>query len=292
MTERMVEANGIELWCEDFGTLGDPAILLIMGAGGQGIIWPDDFCRALAAGGRHVIRYDNRDTGQSTCFDFATHPYTAADVARDAIGLLDTFGIERAHVVGASMGGMIAQTLAIEHPERVRTLVSMMSTPLGQGFVRMMSGESGPLPSPSPRVVEALAAQGSDAPATREEQIEAAVDMARLIAGDRDPFDEAATRALEARMTARAKNPEAAVNHILAIGASKDRTEDLSRIATPTLVIHGTEDPCLPLPHGQATADAVPGARLLVIEGMGHSIPVFARQQIVDAILEHTADND
>jgi pimeloyl-ACP methyl ester carboxylesterase len=290
MTVRTVEANGVEIWCEDFGAPGDPAILLIMGAGGQAILWPDDFCRALAAGGRHVIRYDNRDTGQSTCFDFATHPYTLEDLSRDAAALLDAFGIERAHVVGASMGGMIAQTLAIEQPERVRTLVSIMSTPLGGGFTRLLDGESGLLPPPSPRVTEAMAAFAAEAPRTAEERIEAGVSIARALAGGGDPFDEAAARELQTRLTARERNPDAAMNHILAVRASKDRMEALAYIAIPTLVIHGTEDLSLPLPHGRATADAIPDSRLLEIEGMGHAIPVFARQRIVGAILEHTRD--
>ena len=289
MTERTVKANGIEIWCEDFGAASDPAVLLVMGAGGQGILWPDEYCRALAADGRRVIRYDNRDTGQSTCVDFSQHPYTVEDLARDAIGVLDALGVEQAHVVGASMGGMIAQTLAIEYPQRVLTLVSIMSTPLGQGFTRLMSGETGSLPGPSPRVTEALAAHGPGGSATREERIEATVNIARMLAGGRDPFDEAVTRMLEARLWARARNPDAGMNHILAVSASKDRMEGLAGLAIPTLVIHGTDDLSLPLPHGRATAEAIPGARLLVIEGMGHALPIFARQQLVDAILDHTA---
>ncbi len=289
MTERTVKANGIEIWCEDFGDAGDPALLLVMGAGGQAILWPDEFCAALAAGGRHVIRYDNRDTGQSTCFDFAKDPYTLADMAQDAVGVLDAFGIRRAHVVGASMGGMIGQTLAIEHPQRVLTLTSIMSTPLAPGMAQIIGGGSGPLPGPSPRVLEAIAAQTSNPPRTLEERIESSVGLWRALAGSGEPFDEAAVREREARIQARAKNPDAAQNHGLAIGASKDRREGLSRLAIPTLVIHGSDDGILPLPHGRATADAIPGARLLVIEGMGHDFPMFARKRILEAILEHAS---
>ena len=125
----MVRANGIEIWAEDFGEPRNPAVLLVMGAGGQGILWPDEFCAALVAAGHYVIRYDNRDTGQSTCVEFAKAPYTLSDMARDAVGVLDAFGVERAHVMGASMGGMICQTLAIEHAGRLRSMTSIMSSP-------------------------------------------------------------------------------------------------------------------------------------------------------------------
>jgi pimeloyl-ACP methyl ester carboxylesterase len=287
MTERIVRVNGIEIWCEDFGRPGDPALLLVMGATAQGILWPDELCRSLATGGRHVIRYDNRDTGQSTCFDFAKQPYTLADMARDAVGLLDAFEISRAHVVGASMGGMIGQTLAIDHPERVRTLTSIMSSPAAPGIGEMTGGAASELPGPAPRVLEAIAAQKPNP--TREERIEAAVRLWRALSGSGEPFNEAEVREREALVLSRAKNPDAALNHGLAVGMSPDRREALRKVKIPTLVIHGTDDPILPLPHGQATADAIPGARLLVIEGMGHDFPTYARARILDAILEHTA---
>src|SRR5436190_11031502 len=120
MAEKTVQANGVEIWTEDFGDPADPTILLIMGAGGQAILWPDPLCTSLVAGGRHVIRYDNRDVGQTTSHaDFSAHPYTIGDMAADAVAVLDAYGVERAHIVGASMGGMIAQTVALEHPGRV-----------------------------------------------------------------------------------------------------------------------------------------------------------------------------
>jgi pimeloyl-ACP methyl ester carboxylesterase len=290
MPERTVGANGIEVWCEDFGSPRDPALLLVMGAGGQGILWPDEFCAGLASGGRYVIRYDNRDTGQSTCVDFARSPYTLADMARDAIGLLDALGIERAHVAGASMGGMIAQTLAIEHGDRVRTLTSIMSSPLGRsGMEAILDPARATLPGPAPKVMEVLQASAQSPPRTRDERIAQALRLWRALAGSGEPFDEAAVREREARVFARARNPDAAQNHQLAIGASPDRTEALRGVTTPTLVIHGAEDPILPLAHGRATADAIPGAKLLVIEGMGHDLPPRAAKRIAQAILEHTA---
>jgi pimeloyl-ACP methyl ester carboxylesterase len=290
MPVQVVKANGIEVWCEDFGNPRDPALLLVMGAGGQAIHWPDDFCEALAARGRYVIRYDNRDTGQSTCFDFAACPYTLHDMALDAVGVLDAFGIERAHVVGASMGGMIAQTLAIEHPQRLLTITSVMSSPLARSATEgIFTGRGGALPGADPKVVELVLSQAAKPPRTPEERVAAAIAMWSVLAGTGEPFDEAEARAREERVFARAKSPDAANNHGLAIGASPDRTEALRGVATPTLVIHGADDPILPLAHGRATADAIPGARLLVIEGMGHDVPRGVRKRVADAIVEHTA---
>lgn len=290
MAERTVRANGIELWSETFGSPRDPALLLVMGAGGQGILWPDELCRALADVGRHVIRYDNRDTGQSTCFEFATAPYTLADMARDAVGLLDAFGIEHADVVGASMGGMISQTLAIEHPARVRTLTSIMSTPLAASIMRiMLGGEQGSLPGPEPKVMAVAMANAGNPPRTPEERVERAIAMWRAVAGSGEPFDEAAVRARETRILARARNPDAAQNHQLAIAASPDRNDALRGLRVPTLVVHGADDPILPLPHGRATAELIPGAKLLVIEGMGHDFPAHAQKRMVEEIAAHIA---
>jgi pimeloyl-ACP methyl ester carboxylesterase len=289
MAVRTVRANGIEIWTEDFGSPRDPALLLVMGASAQALLWPDEFCASLASAGRHVIRYDNRDTGQSTCFDFATSPYTLADMARDAVGVLDALDVERAHVVGASMGGMIGQTLAIEHGARLRTLTSIMSSPSGASIMKAMLGGGGSaLPGPEPKVMAAAQAAAANPPRTTAERIDAAVRLWRALSGSGEPFDEAAIRERESQMQARAKNPDAAQNHQFAIAASPDRDESLRRVTTPTLVIHGSEDPILPLPHGRATAEAIPGAKLLVIEGMGHDIPPRAQKRITQAIVEHT----
>jgi pimeloyl-ACP methyl ester carboxylesterase len=290
MPERLVSANGIEICCEDFGDPADPSVLLVMGASTQSIHWPDDFCAALVAGGRHVIRYDNRDTGRSTCFDYGKHPYTLADMALDALGVLDAFGIERAHLVGASMGGMIGQILAIEHRERLRTLTAMLSTPSSASFIRGWTSEEDlPLPPPAPRFLEWIGAHAADPPKTPEGRIAASVQMWRVLAGSAQPFDEAAVRVREARVEARAVNPGAEMNHPAAIAASPDRFEALRGVTTPTLVIQGSEDPIFSLPHGRALAEAIPGARLLVIDGLGHELPPWASQRIAQAILEHTA---
>ena len=291
MTERVVQANGIDIWTETFGDAANPTILLVMGATAQGILWPEEFCELLVRGGRHVIRYDNRDTGQSTTFDFAANPYTIADLARDAVGVLDAYGVDAAHAVGASMGGMIVQTLAIEHPTRVRTITSIMSSPGGAAVASGIAGDAEPvaLPGPEPKVIEAMAAMMTNPPSTREERIAAGVAMSKALSGPLDPRSDDELREFEARVLDRATNPDAARNHGLAVMASPDRSAALADVTTPTLVIHGTADPILPFPHGEATAKAIPGATLLTIDGMGHDLPRAAWPTIVDAILEHTA---
>ena len=286
--ERIVRANGIEIWAEDFGEPRNPAVLLVMGAGGQGILWPDELCAALVDAGHYVIRYDNRDTGQSTCVEFAKAPYTLSDMARDAVGVLDAFGVQRAHVMGASMGGMICQTLAIEHAGRLRSMTSIMSSPGGAGIMAaMMGGGNARLPGPAPKVMELMRASLEKPPRTTEERIDAGVALWRTLAGGGEPFDEPTVRAREALIQARAKNIDAAQNHQLAIASSPDRDEPLRSVRTPALVIHGSDDPILPLPHGRATADAIPGAKFLVIEGMGHDMPPGAQKRILEAFLEH-----
>lgn len=290
MSEHMVKGNGIEIWTEDFGNPSDPAVLLVMGASAQGIFWPEEFCEQIVAAGRHVIRFDNRDTGQTTCFDFASDPYTVADMALDAVGVLDAYDIERAHVVGASMGGMICQTLAIDHPERVISLTSIMSSPSGGSVAQAMQGDEAEdaLPPPTKEVIEAGMASVLKPATNREERIEQRLHMFGILAGSLAPYDEAAGRALFEREHDRARNWDAQNNHGLAVGASPDRRSSLGSVKLPALVIHGTEDPILPYEHGVATAKAIPGCELVTIEKMGHDMPAAAWPRIIGAIVEHT----
>jgi pimeloyl-ACP methyl ester carboxylesterase len=283
MSERTIKANGIELWTEDFGKRTDPALLLIMGASAQGIQWPESFIARLVDRSFYVIRYDNRDTGQSTCFDFAEAPYTLGDMAKDAVGLLDAYDVPRAHVAGASMGGMIAQTLVIEHPARVRSATIIMSSPL--------SGiDGGPdLPGPDPKWLENFMALAAAPLETAEQQIEMRAQLFANLAG-RIPPDLEAIREVATREVARAKNFAAQNNHSLAIGASQppDRRPLLANTRTPTLVIHGTDDPILPYAHGKAIAEAIPGSELITLEGAGHDLPESMWDTIVDGIVAVT----
>jgi pimeloyl-ACP methyl ester carboxylesterase len=269
-------ANGIAIEYETFGDSASPPVLLIMGLGGQLIRWDTTFCAALADAGYFVIRFDNRDVGLSTWLDDlapAPPPYSLVDMADDAAGLLDALGIRAAHVVGASMGGMIAQTFAITHPERTLTLVSIMST----------TGDRG-VGQPTP---EALAALMSPRPATREEAIELGVKVSLVVGSPGFPSDEQRERDRVAASFDRANHPEGFARHLAAINSQPDRTEALGNVRVPTLVIHGAADPLVTPSGGQATADAIPGARLKLVPGMGHDLPPELFGELVDDLSAH-----
>ncbi len=286
-----VKTNGIELVCDTFGDRAARPLLLIQGLGMQMIAWDDEFCAALADRGYWVIRFDNRDIGLSTKFDAAgvpdipnmirlqvigkpvQSPYTLTDMAEDTAGLLDALGIKSAHVVGISMGGMIAQTLATCHPERVRTLTSIMSS----------SGAPG-LPGPKPQVTWILVAP---TPTDRAAYIEHEVKLWRSLSGPGFSFDEALTRERAVRFFERGLSPAGTARQLAAILASGSRREALQLLRIPTLVIHGDADPLVPVECGIDTARAIPGAELMIIEGLGHGLPAGVVPKIIDAIAKH-----
>ncbi|MBV8958835.1 MAG: alpha/beta hydrolase [Actinobacteria bacterium] len=282
-----VHANGIDIEYEEFGDPSNPTLLLVMGLGAQMIVWDEGFCQLLADRGFHVIRYDNRDVGLSTKFDDAPAPdlaaamggdgssaaYLLADMADDGIGLLDALGIEKAHIVGASMGGMIVQEMAIRHPEKVLSLCSIMST----------TGDRA-VGQPTP---EAMAALMAPPPQTRDEALDLAVKAQKVIGGT-FPVDEAKVRERAGRSYDRMVNPMGMARQLVAIMASPDRTPKLQQLDVPTLVIHGVVDPLVTPSGGEATAKAIPGAELLMLEGMGHDTPEQLWPQIVDAIVANT----
>lgn len=283
--ERISRANGIDIWNEDFGDPNDPSILLVMGLSTQGIAWPLELCTGLADAGRHVIRYDARDTGRSTCFDFAKTPYSLTDMAADAVGLLDALRIDAAHLVGTSMGGMVAQEVAIEFPARVRTLTSIMSTPA----VSTPEGRySNGLPGPHQRFLDVMAELVAAPPTTPEEHRAVSLRMFAALGGTLGSVDTSAVATVLEEQARRAPAIDSSTNHTLAQHRSRDRTELLASIAAPTLVIHGTEDPLIPYEHGVATAEAIPGATLLPIDGMGHELHPSAMQMLIEAIVGHT----
>ncbi|MFJ9736555.1 alpha/beta fold hydrolase [Streptomyces sp. NPDC101166] len=293
--ERTVHAHDVELWAEDFGDPGHPAVLLVMGAQAQGIQWNDGLVERLVDGGRRVIRYDHRDTGRSSTVDFAARPYTVADMASDALAVLDAFGTERAHVVGASLGGIIAQRLAVTHAHRVLTLTSLSSQPLGTdtpGAVqRAMTGAPplpGELPPPSAELLAALVSSLPEPDADVEEYLAIRLPLWRVLHGPVLPFHEDEYRAMERRVYERARDLRAALNHTFAGAAGTGSTEDLTSVTAPTLVLHGSEDPMFPPPHAEATAAAIPGARLVMIEGMGHTLPRALDGRLAEEILRHT----
>lgn len=274
MTERILKANGITLWTESFGDPGGVPMLLIMGASAQGLYWPDGLVQRLVDQGRFVIRYDNRDTGQSTCFDFAENPYTLDDMTDDAAGVLDGYGLESAHVAGASMGGMIVQQLAIQHRPRLQSATIIMSTPLASNPEEPGMG-SADLPPPDPEWLAKTFAIIASPAETREQRIQLRIDTFRQMAGSIEPFNEERQRDIATREVDRAPNFEAMNNHTPAIMASspRDRRPLLAKLDIPTLVVHGTEDPILGYPHGVALAETIPGAELMTLEGAGHEMP-------------------
>jgi len=289
----MPQANndGVVLEYDTFGDPSDPTLLLIMGYTAQMIAWPDDFCEKLAGAGHHVVRFDNRDCGLSgktegeppnvmalmmaltSGGEVPDVPYTLSEMADDAVAVLDAVGADKAHIVGASMGGMITQQLAIDHPERVASITSIMST-TGSPTV----GQAKP---------DAMTALMTPPPADREGAIERNVEVGRIISGplfDEDLARQAATAGYD-----RSFHPVGAAFQMAAIAKTGDRTEGLKTLPHRALVIHGAADPLVTPSGGEATAEAIPNAELLMLDEMGHDLPRPLWDQIVGAIAAHTA---
>ena len=264
----IAEANGIEICYECFGSRADPPILLIRGLGSQMIAWREEFCEALAGRGFFVVRFDNRDVGLSTKLDGID--YTIDDMAADTVGILDHLGIRAAHLVGMSMGGMIAQQVAISYPERVLSLTSLASH---------MGGDDAVGPTP-----EAAAIFIGPGARTREDVVSKAVSDRRVIGSPGFPFDEDDIREVAGRSYDRCYAPEGRLRQITAIRSAPGRREALGRLQVPALVIHGADDPLVPVENGRLTAEAIPGADLLVIPALGHDTPRAAWPQLIDAI--------
>ncbi|MBX6383414.1 MAG: alpha/beta hydrolase [Microbispora sp.] len=274
-------ANGIEICYEVFGEPGGRPLVLIMGLGAQMISWPEEFIGLLVDSGHRVVRFDNRDAGLSTHFTPADHlapapSYTLDDMADDTAGLMDVLGWDSAHVVGTSMGGMIAQALAIRHPGRVRTLTSIMSTP-GPRVGRPTEAAMAALMAPPAR--------------DRDEAIARAVETARIVGSTGYEMDVERVTRVAAAAYDRCHDPAGTARQFKAIRISGDRTEGLRGLSVPALVIHGEDDPLVTIDGGVATADAIPGAKLLTFPGMGHDLPRPIWPVIAEAITELTGRN-
>jgi pimeloyl-ACP methyl ester carboxylesterase len=275
-----LQANGVQLCVETFGDPGDPAVLLIAGSSASMDWWEDDFCRRLADGSRFVIRYDHRDTGQSVSYAPGAPPYSFRDLVADAAGVLGTFGPRSAHVVGMSMGGAIAQLLALDSPYLVASLTLIAASPMGPGDPS--------LPGMSEETRAAFSAcepEWSD----RAAVVDHLVHLARASAARTRPFDEPAFRDLAVRVVDRTVNIESSMTNHNMLHASGLSTERLRELRMPTLVVHGAEDPVLPYGHALALAREVPGASLLRLERTGHELPRTVWDVVVPAILEHTS---
>lgn len=286
--------NGLQIEAESFGDASRPAVLLVMGLGMQLLAWPEALCRRLADAGYRVIRFDNRDIGLSTKLDAARisigraalryalrlpipAPYGVQDMADDARGLLDALGIGRAHLVGVSMGGMIAQNLAATAPERCLSLVSIMS-----------SSGSRRLPWPQPQVLRLMLAR----PPRRDDraaQLRHFKALFRALSGPGYPLPDKELEERLGRSLARSYSPAGTARQLLAIASTGDRSALLRSIRTPTLVLHGSADPLLPLAHGEDCARKIPGARFEIIEGMGHDLPHSVLPRLGDTLLAHFA---
>jgi pimeloyl-ACP methyl ester carboxylesterase len=288
-----VDANGIQIEYETFGEPDSPALLLIIGLADQLISWDEKLCHQLAEKGHYVIRFDNRDAGLSSKMQAAGEPdimkiiealmrgemidppYTIEDMAADTIGLMDALGIAKAHICGMSMGGMIAQSIALNYPKRVLSLIAIYSS----------TGDPGD-PKPKPEAMQFLI---TPSPGEREAYIEFGAKLFNTISGSRFPYDEEWLRRHLAQLYDRSYCPQGAVRQLAAIFTQKNRKSALKSLAMPTLVIHGSDDPLVRVECGKNTAAAIPGAKLLIIDGMGHDLPHGgAWPQIIDAIVEHT----
>ena len=282
-------ANGIELAYETHGDPSDPTLVMVMGLGLQLIHWHGGLIEQLDAEGFHVVVFDNRDTGLSSKIEAGPKPnlwagllgrggsasYTLDDMADDTVGLLDHLEIERAHMLGASLGGMIAQTVALRHRERVLSLASLMSTTGSRrvGFPRL----------------KALRILLGGVPATREDYLEYSARTFRVIGSPAFPMEDAWVRELAAAGYDRCYHPAGIARQLLAVVASGDRTHQLRRLDVPTVVIHGREDPMVPLGAGRATARAIPGAELVEIPGMGHDLPPDVWGPVIEAVARNAA---
>lgn len=287
--------TGVELFYDTHGDPANPTILLVMGLGGQMLLWPQEFVDALVERGYHVVRYDNRDIGLSQKMEGARAPglkwqlfrkvigwpaavpYSLKDMADDGVGLLDALGIERAHVVGASMGGMIVQLMAIHHADKLLSMTSIFSTTgstkVPQADKEAMNALIAPLPSLDD--VDALVAHG--------------INVQDKIGSPGFPADPERLKARVAQMVQRSVYPPGLPRQLAAIVDDGDRTSRLGAVTTPTLVLHGDDDPLVKVEGGHATAAAIPGAKLVTIPGWGHDLPIELVDRVADEIAEHLA---
>lgn len=280
MKPTLIQSNGIRLAAESVGDPSDPPILLIMGAMASGVWWPVELCRELAARGRFVIRYDHRDTGASTSYEPGTAPYDVEDLAEDAMHVLDGYGISQAHVVGMSLGGYIAQLLALKYPDRVLSITMISSEPLATSDPN--------IPKLSQSVLDYHARAAELDWSNHDEVLEYQIGAWRLLSGTAYEFDPELIRDMAEADLARTPNPLTAFNHGT-LGGGEAWIDRLDEIAVPSLIIHGTEDIVLPYAHARALHAALAGSRLVTLQGVGHELPRGAWPVIIDELVAHTA---
>ncbi|WP_311083098.1 alpha/beta hydrolase [Paenibacillus polymyxa] len=277
MNELLIKSDGIEICSESFGERGNPAILLIMGAQSSLVWWEQEFCQRLAETGRFVIRYDNRDVGRSTTYEPGQPDYNFEDMADDAIRVLDAYKIEQAHIVGMSMGGMLTQMIALQHPDRVLT-VTLIST----------SNFAPDLPPMEEKVMDYFSNMEAIDWTNEQSVVDFVIGRSRILVGSKHPFDENKVYKLVKEEWKRSTNIASMNNHAMLSGGESylARTGEIN---VPTLVIHGTEDPIIPYEHGINLANAIPRAVLLTLEGAGHELHYDDWDLIIDSISKHTS---
>lgn len=283
-TETTVRARDAQLCAEAFGSPADPAMLLLQGGAAAMDFWEREFCARLVEAGRFVIRYDNRDTGRSTSYPPGEPGYTGTDLTDDALAVLDAFDVGAAHLVGLSMGAGIAQDIALDHPERVRSLTIIASTAVGA----LPDGLE--LPPMTDEMAAVFAEESPDPDwGDREAVLDWAVDAFRPFAGS-GPFEEAELRAVAGQLLDRLPRPEvlASGNNHFQVDPGPGPKRTLGELDVPALVIHGAEDPLFPLPHGEALARLIPGAELLVLDRTGHELPRRSWDRVIPAVVALT----
>jgi len=275
---RDIDRDGLRLATQAFGRPGDPALLLVMGATASMLGWPDEFCMALADHGLRVIRFDHRDTGASTTVPPGAADYAVEDMADDILAIADAFCLDRLHLVGMSLGGYLAQMMAVAHPDRIASLTLIAAEPLGW--------DGPPLPGISPAFLDHFQGIASLDWSNRSAVTAFLVRTQQLCCGSADPFDPAAAAAHVARVLSRTGNPASMFNHAT-LTLRRDWTGCFRTITQPVLVLHGTEDPVLPLENGRAIAAGIPGAVLVTLPGMGHELPPARIAEIAGHVATH-----
>lgn len=276
--ELLARRGDVDLWSETFGNRGNEPVLLIAGANTPGSMWPDALVEQLVGSGYWVIRYDHRDTGRSTTRPFESFPYRIEDLASDALAVLDAHAIDRAHIVGLSMGGVIGQLLALDSPERLRSLTVMMTAALDVDFAasyaRAMDGHetTADLPGPDPQVVKQLGMMFTPGQ-TIEDEVKRRVDVWRVLNGSESAFDAREFGERERKAIALAGSLTPPTGHAFATSVKTKRGAELRHLSVPTLVIQGGQDPLNPPPHGRHLADLISGSDFLQIDDMGHALP-------------------
>lgn len=274
---QIIKANNIDIWYETFGVKENPALLLIMGGCCQGVLWHHEFCERLAKEGFYVIRYDHRDAGLSTCFDFTENPYGPMDMAQDAVALLDAIGVTKAHLFGVSLGAFLAEIIATEFPEKVSSILLLGSTceiqPMNQAYAGIQPDANFPLSPPKAEYLDWMLEFMKITPQTDEERLAQRIEGWNRLNGNIFPLDSRINQEIHREFLSRLRSPQGIINHIKMLKATE--SEEIvrntpSKIKVPTVILQGTEDPIFPKDHGEALRRKIPHAKYFLVEGMGH----------------------